>query len=82
MHKVMHKNKIYKLSHGTNAHKKNNEPQNGPKTNNCILFCCSPDIAIFFGRVDVYKRQRFERGPGEGCRGHSAEDPRQIHQED
>lgn len=51
MHKVMHKNKIYKLSHGTNAHKKNNEPQNGPKTNNCILFCCSPDIATFFGRV-------------------------------
>lgn len=56
MHKVMHKNKIYKLSHGTNAHKKSNEPQNGPKTNNCILFCCSPDIATFFWQGYEYPR--------------------------
>ena len=27
MHKVMHKNKIYKLSHGTNAHKKTTNPK-------------------------------------------------------
>jgi hypothetical protein len=51
MHKVMHKNKIYKLSHGTNAHKKTTSPKMVIKQIIAFYFVAALILQLFFGRV-------------------------------
>ena len=63
MHKVMHKNKIYKLSHGTNAHKKTTNPKMVLKQIIAFYFVAALILQLFLAglRIPQSKQLPFRR---------------------